>query len=433
MTEDEKKEVAAFRLGVIAEFVNGPEPDYGEKERLLREKSARKWNIPYSAKTRICRSTILRWIANYKDGNQKLEGLYPKDRNDRGKSRSLDEDTSLALINLRHELPRTPAVKLITEMKNRNLVTPGISLKLASVYRFLHQHDLMAKPGKKPEDRRKYEAELPNDLWQADVMHGPKVEFEGRWKKTYLIALIDDHSRLIPYARFYWSEKLSCWLDALEKALSKRGLPRKIYVDNGAAFRSKHFEATAASLGIVLIHSRPYKPQGRGKIERWFKSVRSSFLADYHAASLDQLNRDLSFWIDQGYHQRIHSATGQTPFARFAAHSECLRCAPADLHDHFRKTVRRRVNKDRTITIDGRLFEVPVGLIGKQVELRYHPEVADTVEIFVNQQSHGFVRPVDLHVNCRVKRDKNNNAQLTSDEPPYTGGRLKFTGGSDEG
>src|SRR6056297_1532821 len=131
MTEDEKKEVAAFRLGVIAEFVNGPEPDYGEKERLLREKSARKWNIPHSEKTRICRSTILRWIANYKDGNQKLEGLYPKDRKDRGKSRSLDEDTSLALINLRHELPRTPAVKLITEMHSRQLITPGICLNLS--------------------------------------------------------------------------------------------------------------------------------------------------------------------------------------------------------------------------------------------------------------------------------------------------------------
>lgn len=433
MTEDGKKEVAAFRLGVIAEFVNGPAPDHGEKERLLREKCARKWNIPYSAKTRISRSTILRWIADYKAGNQKLEALYPRDRNDRGKSRSLDEDTSLALINLRQELPNATAVKLMKQMHSRQLITPGISLNLSKVYRFLHQHDLMAKPGKKLEDRRKYEAELPNDLWQADVMHGPKVWDKGRWKKTYLIALIDDHSRLIPYARFYWSEKLACWLDALEKALAKRGLPRKIYVDNGAAFRSKHFEATAASLGIVLIHSRPYKPQGKGKIERWFKSVRSSFLADYQPQSLEQLNRNLCFWVDQDYHQKVHSATGQTPFARFTAQSECLRCAPADLHDHFRKTVRRRVNKDRTVTIDGRLFEAPVGLIGKQVELRYHPETPEAVEVFANQQSHGFVRPVDVHINCRVKRDKNNNAELATDERLYQGGRLKFTGGGDEG
>jgi transposase InsO family protein len=432
MTEDEKMAVATFRFGVIAEFVNGPTPEYGEKERLLREKCARKWNIPHSSKTRISRSTILRWIADYKAGNNKLEALYPKDRNDRGKSRSLDEETSLALIRLRNELPKTTAIKLMKQMNERGLVTPGIELNLSTVYRFLHRHDLMARPGKKPEDRRKYEAQLPNDLWQADVMHGPKVEFEGRQRKTYLIAIIDDHSRLIPYARFYLSEKLSCWLDALEQALARRGLPRKLYVDNGAAFRSKQFEATAASLSIVLIHSRPYKPQGRGKIERWFKTVRSSFLADYQPESLEQLNRDLHFWMEQGYHQRIHSATGQTPFARFAAHSECLRCAPGDLHEHFRQTVRRRVGKDRTVTIDGRLFEAPVGLIGKQVELRYHQESPEAVELFLNQQSHGFVRPVDLHVNCRVKRDKNSNTQLSSDKGPYQGGRLRF-GGSDEG
>jgi transposase InsO family protein len=433
MTDDEKKQVAIFRLGVIGEFVNGPVPDYGEKQRLLRDKCARKWNIPHSAKTRISRSTILRWIADYKAGNQKLKSLYPKDRNDIGKSRSMDEDTSLALINLRHELPNASAVKLLEEMHNRGLVTAGIGMNLSKVYRFLHQHDLMARPGKKPEDRRKYEAELPNDLWQADVMHGPKVRHQGRQRKTYLIAIIDDHSRLMPYAGFYWSEKLSCWLDALEKALAKRGLPRKIYVDNGAAFRSKHFEATSALLGIVLIHSRPYKPQGKGKIERWFKTVRSSFLPDYQPHSIEQLNHDLNFWIDQHYHQKIHSATGQTPFARFAAHSECLRCAPADLHDHFRKTVRRRVGKDRTITIDGRLFEAPVGLIGKQVELRYHMEHPEIVEIFDNQQSRGFVRPVDVHVNCRVKRDKNNNAELATEAVPYQGGRLRFTGANHEG
>ena len=267
MTEEEKMAVATFRFGVIAEFVNGPAPEYGEKERLLREKCARKWDIPHSSKTRISRSTILRWIADYKAGNNKLEALYPKDRNDRGKSRSLDEETSLALIRLRNELPKATAIKLMKQMNERGLVTPGIELNLSTVYRFLHRHDLMARPGKKPEDRRKYEAQLPNDLWQADVMHGPKVEFEGRQRKTYLIAIIDDHSRLIPYARFYLSEKLSCWLDALEQALARRGLPRKLYVDNGAAFRSKQFEATAASLSIVLIHSRPYKPQGKGKIE----------------------------------------------------------------------------------------------------------------------------------------------------------------------
>ena len=143
------------------------------------------------------------------------------------------------------------------------------------------------------------------------------------------------------------------------------------------------------------------------------------------------LSRDLQKWVDGQYHQKKHSATGQTPFARFVAHSECLRCAPAELRDHFRKTVRRRVSRDRTVTIEGRLFEAPVGLIGKHVELKYHEAAPETVEVFYAQQTHGFIRPVDVHVNCRVKRDKNSNTELHSVESRYQGGRL-WTGGCDE-
>lgn len=432
MTEDEKKEVAAFRFGVICEFVNGTNLDHGEKERLLREKTVRKWHIPYSDKTRISRSTILRWISLYKGANHKLAALYPESRNDRGKSRSMDDDTALALIALRKKMPGATALKLMEEMTMGNLVTPGTTLNLSKIYRFLHQHNLMKKRDSVVEDRRKYEAQLPNDLWQADVMHGPRINAAGKQKKTYLIAIIDDHSRLITHCEFYFSENLACWLDAFEKALAKRGLPRKIYVDNGAAFRSKHFEATSASLGIALVRARPYKPQGKGKIERWFKNVRTAFLADYHPDTMDGLNRDLHHWVDHHYHQRKHGATGQTPFARFVAHSECLRCAPADLSDHFRITVRRRVSKDRTVTINGRLFEAPVGLIGKHIELKYHDSEPEVVEAFYKQQSHGMIRTVDLHVNCRVKRDKNSNTELLTDGARYRGGSLWSSGGHDE-
>ena len=431
MTEDEKQEVAAFRFGIICEFVNGTKLDHGEKERLLQEKSARKWDIPYSDKTRISRSTILRWISLYNDGNQKLSSLYPEERNDRGRCRSLDDETSLELISLRKQKPGVPVIQLIEEMKSKGLVTPGITLTPSTVYRFLHRHNLMVHPAPGPEDRRKFEAQLPNDLWQADVMHGPRVDCGGKQKKTYLIAIVDDHSRLIPHSEFYLSEKLACWLDAFEKAVAKRGLPRKIYVDNGAAFRSKHFETVAASLGIALIRSRPYKPQGKGKIERWFKTIRTSFLADYQPGTMARFNQDLQKWVDGYYHQKTHSTTGQTPFARFVAHTECLRSAPAKLSDHFRKTVRRKVFKDRTVTIEGRLFEAPVGLIGKHVELKYHEDEPETVEVFYGQQTHGFIRPVDVHVNCRVKRDKNNNPELHTVRNRYQGGRL-WTGGADE-
>jgi len=306
------------------------------------------------------------------------------------------------------------------------LVTPGIELNLSTVYRFLHQQNLMSLTKHKPVDRRKFEAELPNDLWQSDVLHGPKVDVDGKMKKTYLIAIIDDHSRLITYARFYLSEALIYYVDAFENALAKRGLPRKLYVDNGACFRSKHLEYITASLGITLIHSKPYKPQGRGKIERFFLTVRSQFLYGFKEQTLDALNNAFKVWLDHTYHQRKHSATGQTPLARFTSQMHCLRTSPANLKDYFRKVARRKVNKDRTIILNGRLFEGPIPLIGKRVELLYHESEPENVEIKYQNQSFGMIRPVNLTVNCRVKRDKNNNPQIhvENHSAGYRGGKL---------
>ena len=202
MTEEEKKQVAAFRFAVICELALAQQMEPGEQERLIREKCARKWQIPFSSKSRISRSTLLRWIRVYKQSGGRLESLYPAGRSDRGKSRSLDEDTCQALIALRRELPRATAKKLIEQMQRRRLVAPGIKLRPTTVYRFLHQQGLMYPDAPRPVDRRKFEAELPNDLWQSDVMHGPHVMVNGKQRKTYLIAIIDDHSRLITHGEF---------------------------------------------------------------------------------------------------------------------------------------------------------------------------------------------------------------------------------------
>jgi hypothetical protein len=256
-------------------------------------------------------------------------------------------------------------------------------------------------------------------------MHGPKVDVNGKMRKTYLIAIIDDHSRLIAHARFYLSEKLTSYLIAFEDAIAARGLPRKLYVDNGAAFRSKHLEYITAALSISLIHAKPYMPQGKGKIERWFKTVRTSFLPLVNGTGLSQLNQALTRWVTENYHEKIHSATRQTPFERFTGKMHCLRSAPANLKDYFRKVARRTVSKDRSVTLNGRLYEAPVALISKRVELLYHDSEPDKVEVKYQNKSFGMIRSVDLHVNCRVKRDKNNNPQIESDSSrKYLGGKL---------
>jgi transposase InsO family protein len=425
MTEDRKKQVATFRFGVIHELVNRTDLSRGEQERLIQDKCSRRWSIPFSSRTRIGRTTILRWIQLYKKSNGKIEALYPPERSDRGESRSMDEETVLSLMSLRREFPRVTIAVLIEKMEERNLVGSGVRLNPSTVYRYLNRQGLMRPGREKAEDRRKFEAELPNEIWQSDVMHGPMAKVGDKQRKTYLIAFIDDHSRLVVHGEFYLSEGLACFLDAFEKGLLKRGLPRKLYTDNGSAFRSHHLEHICASLGIALIHARPYKPQGKGKIERYFRSVREEFLAGFEGGSLEDLNSAFSVWLQNVYHERKHRSTGQTPLARFTARMECLRPAPENLQDHFRKVARRRVARDRTLTLDGRLYEAPVSLIGKQVELLYHEKDESRVELCCNGESHGFIPAVDLHVNCRVKRDKNSNPQVTSsDQSPYKGGSL---------
>jgi len=426
MDDDRKQQIATFRFGVIHDLVGHVELEPGEQERLIREKCARKWVIPFSEKTSISRSTLLRWVKLYRASGGKLESLCAQDRSDQGRSRSIDEETALALIALRKEFPKATVPGLVHMMNKRGLVSCGTNLTQSTVYRFLHRHDLMELTRPVPEDRRKFEAEMPNDLWQVDCMHGPRVEHEGKWRKSYLIAFIDDHSRLVPHGEFFLSESVKSFLMALEAALLSRGLPRKIYSDNGAAFRSHHVEHTTASLGIALIHARPYKPQGKGKIERFFRTVRSEFLTGFKGENLLDLNQAFSLWLNEIYHQRKHSSTGQTPFARFTSKMECLRPAPDNLKDHFRKAARRKVAKDRTISLGGKIFEAPVALIGKQVTVLYHEEEPDRAEVLYKGQSYGFLVPVNLAVNCRAKRDRNNNVQIESSETrkDYRGGRL---------
>ena len=425
MDEEKKKQIAVFRFGVIADFVTGVKLHRGEKERLLADKCARQWTIPYSSRSSIGRSTIRDWISSYQNSGSRLEALYPRDRADKGKSRSIDNETATNLICVRNELPKATVEALIAIMTKRQLISPGTRLNATNVWRLLHQHGLMSQPQAAGVDRRKYEAELPNDIWQSDVMHGPRVLINEHRRKAYLIGFIDDHSRLVPFARFYLSENLASFLDAFEKALAKRGLPRKLYVDNGSAFRSRQLEHVCASLGIALIHSTAYQPQGRGKIERFFRTVRTQFLATVAAPGcLEDLNTAFDRWLGQ-YHQRRHSAIAQTPLQRYAANIQCLRMAPDDLKDHFRLVVRRTVAKDRSVTINGRLFEAPVALIGKRIDLLYHKDQPTKVEARLAGESYGMPQPVDLAVNCRVRRDRNRNTQIDTDNThPPSGGKI---------
>jgi transposase InsO family protein len=328
------------------------------------------------------------------------------------------------LMKLRREFPRAPVRVLIEELRRRKLIDPWARLCWTTVYRFLKAQGLWEASPTTPKDRRRFEAELPNDLWQSDMMYGPTVSVEGRQRKVFLFSFLDDMSRLVPHAQFYVTERLESYLDCLRQALLRRGLPRRLYVDNGPAFRSQHLSQITASLGIALIHSTPYQPEGRGKVERWFRTVREQFLSTWQGESLEELNQRFLIWL-QTYHQNPHRVTGQTPMQRFSSHLECLRPTPPHLEDFFRKRAVRKVEKDRTIALNSRLYEAPVSLIGKKVALLYHDHDPARVEIFWEERSYGFISLLDQRVNFRVRRNSD-RTEIQSEDKISGGGKLRF-------
>ncbi|MGH7393437.1 MAG: DDE-type integrase/transposase/recombinase [Candidatus Rokuibacteriota bacterium] len=426
MNEEQKKQVAIFRFGVISDFVSPTRLGWGERARLLKQKCARQWQIPFSHRSRLCPATLRSWIRAYEKSGQRLEALYPHSRSDQGHARALDQETTLALIGLRRQMPHATVQTLIRTAQQRGVVDSEQYLAESTVWRLLKREGLMERTEQLAVDRRRFEAALPNDLWQSDVMHGPSVSVDTKNRKAYLIAFIDDMSRLICHAQFYLSENLNSYLDALRQALLRRGLPRKLYVDNGPAFRSFHLHQICASLGIALVHSKPYQPQGRGKVERFFRTVRSDFLPTVHLKTLNDLNRALDSWIRDVYHNREHTSTGQTPLARYAEHCECVRAAPKDLQDHFRQQARRRVAKDRTVALTGRLYEAPIALIGKQITLFYHTHDPARVEVRYEGKSYGMLSAVDLNVNCQVQREKD-TVKIHTQPRALSGGQLPFS------
>lgn len=420
MDEMKKEKIALLRFQVIAALLGLRKGDWGKKEKLLQEITQKEWEIPYSARSYIGRSTVLEWLKSYEDSGGRLESLYPKQRTDRGLSRSMDIDTEKTLINLKKELKGATLPTILKIAQERKLLPVDFNVSSKSIYRMFKRYGLDKEEGPK-KDRRRFEAELPNDMWQSDCMHGPKVDVDGKLRKSFLFAFIDDHSRLIPHAQFYLRENLESFLDCLLKALEKRGLPRKLYVDHGPSYRAHHLAHITASLGIALIHCKAYSPEQKGKIERWFKTVRMSFLPSLpEKLTLEGLNERLWEWIDKDYHLKVHSSIKQGPLEKYLRHITLIRPAPKNLLDYFRKKVVRTVYKDRTVSILSKVYEAPLGLIDKRVTLLYHESDPGRIEVQYNGKSYGFLVELDPHINSRIRRSRSKTAEIDPSAPEST-------------
>ncbi|HMJ14545.1 MAG TPA: DDE-type integrase/transposase/recombinase, partial [Polyangiaceae bacterium] len=397
--------------------------------KLLTDKAEREYEIPGTLRRHVAAETMRGWLRDYRRGG--FDALLPKVRSDLGAARTIPPRVVDLLCELKDQESELSIPLLIQKARrdHASLVTDEVELPLSTVHRLLSRKGLMnkRKDDGTSKDRRRFEYDEANELWMSDVMYGPKLRAHGRLRQTYLIAFIDDATRLIPHATFALSERTTAYLPALEQALRRRGIPKRLYVDNGAAFRSQHLALVCAKLGIALIHARPYAPQGKGKMERWFRTVRMQLMPLIEAAaplSLDTMNRKLAAWVEGEYHHAPHRGLGgETPADRWARISEHVKMPGSEVGECFLFDQKRRVARDRTVTLDGVAFEVDAALVGQSVTLRYDPARAPnkrTVEVWHAGKRIEIARRLDALSNCFVRRNKTRDAlELDGDVTAY--------------
>ena len=394
--QDRHRDIALFRYSLIREAAD-PSLSSAERGRLVRYLAARDHLGPHGERVRVGRSTLDRWIRAWHTGG--FDALVPEARTAEAKTPAQVLELAVALKLERPGRTATQVCRIIA-------ADQGWAPSARTVQRLFARRGLNVRPdGRPPEAFGRFEKEASNVLWTGDAMHGPVVA--GR--KVYLLAFIDDHSRLLVGYRWCHAEDTVRLEAALRAGLAARGIPGGIYVDNGSAFASKPLLRACASLGIRLTHSTPRRPEGRGKIERFFRTVRDQFLIEIDVSppvDLAELNRLFAAWVESVYHRSVHSETGETPFDRFDLTVIGLP-TPAQLHEAFLWSETRLVTKVATVSLLGNHYEVDVALIAQRVELLFDPFDLTHIEVRLRDRPMGTAVPqrISRHAHPAARPD----------------------------
>ena len=355
-----------FRYMLIREAAD-PALSTRQRGAMVREIAAREHAGPSGQPVRVTRWTLDVWIRAWRQGG--FDALVPSPR--QSQPRTPPEVMALAAA-LKKENPARTAAQVQRILRAQS----GWAPDERTIQRMFHRTGLTAlvTPEAAPVFGR-FEASRPNEIWTGDALHA--IRLAGR--KTYLFAFLDDHSRAVMAARFGFAEDTVRLAAALRPALGSRGVPEHVYVDNGSAFVDAWLLRACAKLGIKLVHSQPGRPQGRGKIERFFRTVRGQFLAELTEARAAQvtdlagLNRLFTAWTETVYHTRAHSETGQPPLARWEAAGPFPVPAEPALAEAFRWSEWRTVTRTATVSMHGNRYQADPALAGRRVELVFDP------------------------------------------------------------
>lgn len=400
MTEKEREQVALFRYGIIAPLLNGQV----DSKQYFEELEGKVHSIPYYGERKIAVKTVKEWLLNYRRNG--FDALKPKKRADRGNSRRLSPDDQDHILEIRKKFLHMPVSVFYEQLIRQGEINQN-QISYSTINRLLKKHNLSGKILSAIPERKRFAHEKVNILWQADLSHGPYIKIKGKVKKTFLLAYIDDCSRLVPFAQFFTSEGFDGLRIVTKEALIRRGKPAIIYADNGKIYRSETLQYACAQLGITLTHTQPYDPQSKGKIERFFKTVQTRFyplLKAEPVESLEELNERFWRWLEEDYHRREHaSLDGKTPHEVFHSQLESITFLEdtSILDSIFMKREQRKVKADGTISLNKQLYEVPADFIGYSVDVR----IDDTgVYIFKDDKKVAEAKPVSMTDNAHVKR-----------------------------
>ena len=346
--------------------------------------------------------SLRRYVQYYKGNGYK--GLADIERSDKGALRTVPEKAIDEAVKLRQELPSRSVRRIIEILEGEKVIKPG-EVSRTSLNRHLTQRGYGAAQlraaGKAVQPASRFERKRRNDLWQTDLKHGATLMVNGAKKKTYLLAIIDDKTRMIMHAEFYSTQRLPILEDCFRKALLKFGKPTDILVDNGKIFVSKWFKVACARLGVRHIAAKPYSAKTKGKVEKYNQTV-DEFLNEFvlePVKTLPELNRKFSIWLDEGYTHDPHEAlkieerdahTGEllhkrerTPYQAYTEDPAKIRyISSLECRDAFLWEEQRTVDKSGCIKLAGVVFDVGVALIRRRVDVRYDPFDISVIEVW---------------------------------------------------
>lgn len=406
MEQQKKHDIALMKYSAIAPVISGLPAQYKSFSEYFREVSERGIPHPDGTLRHYAVSTISKWYELYsKDG---FDSLQPRGRSDEGKPRKLDNALQEQLLYLKEHYPRMGAAAIYKQLQHNGSIRHG-ELSESTVLRFINRLSTEKKMADN-QDMRRYERPHINEVWCGDSSAGPYLKTpDGKKRRVYVIALIDDASRMVVGVDVFFNDTFVNLMSVLKSAVAKYGVPKVLNFDNGSAYKNRQMELLAARVGSTINYCRPYTPTAKAKIERWFRTMKDQWMAsldlkDFH--SLDALHGSLSAFV-RSYNLTPHSSLkGKSPQDRFFSEPERIRRLDMQrIEESFLLELERRVSADSVIVIDGVEYEVDYRFSKQRITLRYSPDMKD---IFVLEPD-GSLTPIRLlnkQENASIKREK---------------------------